>query len=79
MNLRDDSKGPSCIKRRHINTKHQLDPAEVDSIIQNYSKEKELNKAKRQIRELQNRTLTTLCLSPNQAQRKRMKKLSVLW
>ena len=41
--------------RKHINTKHELDPAEVDTIIQNDSNEKELKKAKRQIRELQDR------------------------
>ena len=38
--------------RKHINTKHQLDPEEVDTIIQNDSNEKELKTAKRQIREL---------------------------
>ena len=41
--------------RKHINTKHQLDPAEVDTLIQNDSNEKELKKAKCQIRELQDR------------------------
>ena len=41
--------------RKHINTKHQLDPAEVDTIIQNDSNKKELKKAKRQIRELQDK------------------------
>ena len=34
---------------------YELDPAEVDTIIQNDSNEKELKKAKRQIRELQDK------------------------
>ena len=41
--------------RKHINTKHQIDPAEVYTIIKNDSNEKELKKAKHQVRELQDR------------------------
>ena len=41
--------------RNHINTKHQLDNEEVNVVIQNYSDKKELTKAKRQIKELQDR------------------------
>ena len=40
---------------KHINTKHQLDSALVDTIIQNDSNEKEFKKAKRQFRELQDK------------------------
>ena len=39
----------------HINIKHQLDPAEVDIIIQNDSNEKELKKAKHEIREFKDK------------------------
>ena len=38
--------------RKHINTKHQLDPEEVNIVIQNDSNEKELKKLKLENREL---------------------------
>ena len=38
--------------RKHINTKHQLNPSEVDILIQNDSNGKELKKARHEIREL---------------------------
>ena len=41
--------------RKHINTKHQIDPSDVDIIIQNNSNEKELKKARHHTRELEDR------------------------
>ena len=41
--------------RKHINTKHQLDNEEVNAVIQNDSDKKELIKAKRHIKELEER------------------------
>ena len=41
--------------RKNINTKHQLDPEEVDTVVKNNSIEKELRKSELKIRELQDR------------------------
>ena len=41
--------------RKHINTKHKLNDEEVNIIIHNESTDKELKKAKRQIKELEDK------------------------
>ena len=41
--------------RKHINTKHQLNDEEVNIVIHNESTDKELKKAKRQIKELEDK------------------------